>query len=192
MLHMALTKQKFSKLDELGMRDRMRDQFRETINRPTGLILLSAPPVGGLKTTWNVGLGAADRYMRDFVAIEDKDQAITDVENVEVDTYHAAAGETPEQVFRKLALKQPDVFCVPELPNTEMLRLLCGHVNDDGKMAISSVRAKEAPEAILRALMLKPSVQEFAKALVCVLNTRLIRRLCEECKQAYQPPPPNC
>jgi type II secretory ATPase GspE/PulE/Tfp pilus assembly ATPase PilB-like protein len=127
--------------------------------------------------------------MRDFVAIEDQDKPVTDVENVEVETYNAAAGETPDQVFRKLALKLPDVFCVPELLDTETARLLCNHVNEEQKMAFAGVRAKEAPEALLRALMLKPAAQELAKAATCVLNTRLIRKLCEECKEPFQPAP---
>ena len=53
---------------------------------------------------------------------------------------------------------------------------------------ISSTRAKEAVEALVR-LLLKIPPAEFAEAASTVLNVRLVRKLCESCKEAYPPPP---
>ena len=52
-----------------------------------------------------------------------------------------------------------------------------------------SIRAKEAVEGVLRLLMLKPDPEKFAKTLTCVVNQRLIRKLCDACKEPFQPPP---
>ena len=52
-----------------------------------------------------------------------------------------------------------------------------------------SVRAKEASEALLRVLLLKAPPAEFAKAISLVVSMRLIRKLCDKCKQAYEPAP---
>jgi len=58
----------------------------------------------------------------------------------------------------------------------------------DGKLVISTIRAKEAVEALLRFLMLKATPEEFAPAVKAVINQRLVRKLCNACKEAYQPP----
>src|SRR5690606_17991662 len=44
-------------------------------------------------------------------------------------------------------------------------------------------------EALLRIMMLKIPPAEFAPAVTGVLNVRLVRKLCEKCKEAYPPPP---
>lgn len=56
-------------------------------------------------------------------------------------------------------------------------------------MVLGTIRAKEAAEALLRVLMLKVSAQQFAPVAKSVLNVRLIRKLCEECRQPYAPNP---
>jgi type II secretory ATPase GspE/PulE/Tfp pilus assembly ATPase PilB-like protein len=73
--------------------------------------------------------------------------------------------------------------------NMATLNRMVDQVNTNHRTVITRVPAKDAVEAILRLASLKPSLPEYAKALTCVLNSRLIRRLCEACKQPYQPPP---
>ena len=59
---------------------------------PRGMVVFSALPLGGLQTSWNVGITATDRYLRDFAAIEDKAHPFTHVENVEVFPFDGAGG----------------------------------------------------------------------------------------------------
>ena len=174
----------------LGMREKMIEQYKELVDATSGLFVISAPPNrGGLTTTWISALGGTDRYMRDFMAVYDTQNIEPEVENVDIMTYDGAAGETPDQHMKKLFLKQPEVVCVPEIPNSETLNALLDVIVDDEICVFTSVRAKDASEALLRVMMLKPDMQKFAKTLSFVLNTRLVRRLCEKCKQPFQPPP---
>ena len=127
--------------------------------------------------------------MRDFISLEDAAKPSPYVENIELAKFNAAAGEAPEEVLRKLLLKQPDAVVAPELPNAETVRILCEQVNQQDRLVVAGVQAKEAVEALLRVLLLKAPAEEFAKAVVGVLNVRLVRRLADTCKQAYEPPP---
>lgn len=179
----------FATLEDIGMRDKMRDQFKSLINRQQGLVIFSAPPAGGLSTFWKVGLEAADRFVRDFVIIHPKNTTDEEIININSYPYDTAAGETPDTVLPKVILKQPDTLVVPELTNQATAELLCKQVNQEGRMAITRVQARDTTEALLRVLATyKPPVDEFAKAVTMVVNCRLIRKLCE-CKQAFEPPP---
>lgn len=181
-------KAKFARLEELGMRDKMIEQYKQLINRDTGLVILSAPPGNGLTTLWNVGLQGADRFVRDFVSVEDKRSTDEEIINVNQVKFDGAAGETPDTALPKMLLKQPDVVVLPEPTNAESLRLALEYAERDEKMVITRASAKEAVEAILRIAQLKGPIDLIAKQLTMVVNMRLIRKLCE-CKQAYEPPP---
>ena len=182
-------KDKFETIEDLGMRPGMRQEFKELIDDEKGLVVFSTPTGQGLTTLWNIGLGTTDRYVRDFVALEDKGNREAEVINIGPIYYEGAQGQTPATLLPKLLLKQPDVFVVPNLTNAETIGILCEQVNKHSKMVITRVNAKECVEALLRILMLKAPVEAFSKAVSMVLNGRLIRKLCEECKQSYKPNP---
>lgn len=92
-------------------------------------------------------------------------------------------------VLPKLMLKEPEVLVMPNLVNGETAEFLCDQANKHKKLVFAAVPAKEAVEALLRVLLLKVPAESFAKAVHAVVNQRLIRKLCENCKQPYEPPP---
>ena len=179
----------FSRIEELGMRDKMRQRFKEQIDADSGLIVISAPPGGGLSTTWNMALETADRLMRDFVSTEDKDNKEDEVINVNPQYYDRAAGQSPADILPAMILKEPDVLVVPELTNAETVEIVCKQINTADKMGVTKVNAKDAAEALLKIFAYQGPADQLAKAVTTVLNVRLVRRLCDQCKQPFQPPP---
>jgi len=189
LLEMVPDQSPFSSLEALGMREKMREELKEALAGDHGLVLFSAPPNGGLQTSWNVGLTATDRYLRDFSAVEDKAKPFTHVENVEVTTFDGAAGQTPDSVLRPVLLREPDVVVIPDFVTGLAVDTLCNYALAQDKLIVSSVRAKEGAEGLLRVLAFKPTeVEKFAECATVVLNQRLVRVLCETCRQAYEPP----
>lgn len=180
---------KFNTLAEIGMREKLAEVYRQQIRAQQGMILVSAMPTGGLSTLWTVTLKSTDRLTRDFVCFVDKDKKEPEVENVLVQYYDLEAGDTPDQLIPKALLKEPEVLLAPEPPNGETVRMLCKQVNEEQQLSFISVRAKESVEALLRVLLLKTPPVDFAKAVTCVVNMRLIRTLCEDCKMSYEPSP---
>jgi type II secretory ATPase GspE/PulE/Tfp pilus assembly ATPase PilB-like protein len=180
-------KPKFENLEQAGMRDKMREQFKTLMDGDHGLVIISAPPAGGVTTTWRASLQLADRFVRDFVSVESK--AIPEDEIINVGQVTFEAGQSPVDVLERLLLKQPDVFVIPDMVNVASLTRMIDQVNTQHRTVITRMAAKDAVEAILRLAAFKPALGDFAKALTCVVNSRLIRKLCEACKQPYQPPP---
>ncbi len=178
----------FKTLEELGMREKMVEQFKDLMLSDNGILVLSAMPSGGLSTTLNVSLRSTDRLLRDFVSLEDVKHRLEEVENVDAETYNVAAGESPADKLPTLLRKQPDVLIVPDLHDAATVELLCSAAKED-QLIFTTIRAKEGVEALLRVLLLKVSAELFAPTVVGVLNQRLVRVLCETCKEAYTPTP---
>ncbi|NLX95748.1 MAG: Flp pilus assembly complex ATPase component TadA [Rhodopirellula sp.] len=188
MMQFEKTKTRFKTLDELGMRPKMQEQVAELMALPKGFVLFSAMPANGLRTMTNIVLRGSDRFMREFMAVEEETNRYEAVENVMIHTYKAAEKKTPADVLPDLFLMEPNVVIVRDLVNSETIDMMCKEISKK-RLMIATIRAKDAPEALLRVLAMKPSQAEFARAATAVLCCRLIRKLCDECKEAYQPAP---
>ena len=128
-----------------------------------------------------------DRYMRDFTSYQDVTKVEQVADNIEIEKYDT----TKDSIKDKLATlfrKDPDVVIVHDLIDKEIAELVCERAASD-KLVFSSIRAKEAVEALLRVLLLKVPAKTFAPVATGVLNQRLIRKLCEECKEEYATSP---
>ena len=91
----------FKTLDELGMRTKLQEELLDLLRAKQGLVLFSAPPGGGLRSTMDVTLRACDRYTREFVAVEEEKHPYVPVENIPVTTYKAAELQSPADVLTR-------------------------------------------------------------------------------------------
>jgi type II secretory ATPase GspE/PulE/Tfp pilus assembly ATPase PilB-like protein len=178
----------FKTLDELGMRSKLQEQLLELMKSKQGFSLFSAPPGGGLRSTTDVVLHACDRYTREFAAVEEEGRRYVAVENIPVTTYKAADGQSPTDVLPRLFRTEPNVVLVRDLVNAQTVSMMCEEIAEN-RMMIGTVRAKDSAEALLRVLVLGVPPAEFAKAVTVVVSQRLVRKLCDACKEAYAPPP---
>jgi len=186
-LQLEIQKTRFASLDEIGMRPKMQEQMKELMRQETGFLLFSAPPGGGLRTTMNVVLRTADRFMREFAAVEEENNRYETVENVPVTTYGAAKGESPANVLPAVFHREPNVLVLRDLVNADSAKMVLDQAAEH-RMIVSTTRAKDSVEAILRVLALGATADDLAKPLCAVFNQRLVRKLCDTCKEAYAPP----
>ncbi len=182
-------KVRFTTLDELGMRPKMQEQLKEQLNAERGFVVFSALPGAGLRSTVNVALHATDRFTREFVAVEEASKRYEEIENIPVTVYSAAEGPAPTDVLTRLFRTDPNVIVFRDLPDGATVDMLCREILDENRIVISTMRAKDAAEALVRVLALGAKPQEFAKVATAALGQRLIRKLCEACKEAYAPTP---
>jgi type II secretory ATPase GspE/PulE/Tfp pilus assembly ATPase PilB-like protein len=181
-------KVRFDTLEVLGMRSKMEEQVREIMARQQGFFLISAMPAGGLRSTTSVILRSSDRFTREFYAVEEAASRYEEVENVRVTTYKAAEGQTPATVLPEVLFQDPNVVVVRDLVDGETVSLLCDAIPKN-RLIVSTIRAKDCAEALLRVLALKAPPAEFAQGITAVLSQRLIRKLCPRCKEAFAPTP---
>jgi general secretion pathway protein E len=180
---------RFDTIDELGMRPKMIEQLKELLYLEKGMLLLSAMPGNGLRSTADVVIRHTDRFTREFMAVEEANQRYEDIENCPVTTYNAADGQTPVDVLAKVFRSLPDVLVIRDLVNGETVNMLCEEIRNEDRLFLSTVRAKDSVDALLRVLALGVGPAEFAQMIQAVVSQRLIRKLCEACKEAYAPTP---
>jgi type II secretory ATPase GspE/PulE/Tfp pilus assembly ATPase PilB-like protein len=172
----------------LGMSPAMISRLNEALHQP-GLVIMSAPAGQGVSTTWHALLGGADRFTRDWVALVDHDEHETEKENIEVVRFDSRAGESPADRLKTVILKQPSVFVVPNPVNARSLDILTDQVQSEKRLLITQARANSAAEALLRVMSMAGNRKAFVKSVTIVFCQRLVRRLCDTCKQPVQANP---
>ncbi len=177
-------------LSDLGMREAMQETFRGLLNGDKGIVLISGPPGHGLPTSWRVSLESADKFVRDFVSLENKAESEAEIINVSQNLFEAGEAEGPEAKFEKMLLKQPDVLVMPSLINSYIADRVIDQITKLGKHSITRMVATDSVDAIIKLLSTyKTEAKEMVTLLSGVMNQRMVRRLCDKCKQPFQPTP---
>lgn len=179
-------------MEETGMRPQMQSQVVDMLNGENGTILISAMPASGLRSTTSLLLKKTDRFTREFMTVEDEARKYEKIENIPAMYYNLGENVEEAKDVHKVIVKAfrmvPNVFVMRDLPDGECVRLLSEQAVDE-MVVLNTIRAKDCAEALLRILALEAPVKPFAKAIKAVLNQRLVRKLCDECKEAYAPTP---
>lgn len=177
-------------LSDLGMRDKMQESVKKMLNDNDGLAIISGAPGQGLPTSWRISLESADKFVRDFHIFEDKATAEPELINITQHLYDSAAGETPMTLLPSLLLKQPDVLVFSDFVNEQTVQTVCEEVVEEHRHAITKVVAPTAVDALIKLATTYPRhAKDLMKIALGVTNQRLLRRLCEKCRQAFQPTP---
>jgi len=198
-INLTNNKGKFDSLSDLGIREPVADAFKHLSGRHeedkkkqimSGMIVIATPPNGGgLSTVWEYALRATDRFMRDFVCFETPGMDETDIENILVDVVDPDKGKSLAASIEAAELRQIDVYLVPQLTDKAALERLCYEVNTESKQVFISVRATDGIDALLKLRDSGVAPDMLAQAVNGVLHMRLCRRLCENCKQPFEPNP---
>jgi type II secretory ATPase GspE/PulE/Tfp pilus assembly ATPase PilB-like protein len=182
-------KVRMNTFDEIGMRTKIQEQLRELLTREKGILVFSSMPANGMRTTFDISLRHTDRLTREFLAVEEEGSRFEEIENIPVHTYKASETKNPVQLLIKLFRLDPNVVVIRDLVDQETISLICKEVKEN-RLFLTTNRAKDCAESLLRVLAQGAVPAEFAKTVTAAINQRLVRKLCESCKEAYTPPPP--
>jgi len=172
-----------SDLRVLGMWEDQYSKLMDCLDQP-GYIVISAPPGQGLSSSWKSLLHSVDRFVNDWVALIDVNEQETSVENIEPTRFDARQGESPFPRLRKMLLKEPVGLVVPNPIDAQTLDQLTREVTDNQRRVLSRIQAKSAVEAMLRMMALsKDHRPRYIEAITVSICQRLVRRLCDNCKQ---------
>lgn len=191
-IYVEWKKPPLEKLDDLGMRPKMREQLIPLLNAQSGLVVVTALPNEGYTTFWRAVQGGCDRFVRDHYVIEPAGRAEQEVINFHSLTYDADAGATAQSLLPELLLREPNVVAFSELADGTLLNEICRVAKSIPLMTLTRIYSRHAVEALPRLLALKPDAKQLAEMLSGVVSMRLVRKLCESCKQSYEPSPQLC
>ncbi len=180
----------FDRLADLGMRDKMVENFKEKLDAEGNIILVTAPKGEGLTTSWMVSVNAADRLVRDFQSFEDQTNPDAEIINISQNFYGGDTGMTEVTLVNKQILREPDVLMFPELPEPESLKICLKQVMTAEKQIYTRMVAGGAIEGLVRLIdRYRELSKEITETIGAVTCQKLVRRLCDNCKLGYEPPP---
>ena len=166
---------------QLGMFPEMVQQIKKSLNEQGGTII-SAPPGGGLTSSWQGALVTADRLTRDCVGVINEEEIETVLENIVIHRYVEATEKNQLHVLKTMLLTQPDMLAVPVVENKAAMDLLTSQVVKDGRSLLLRTQARTAAEALLRHYAQAADQEQFLQAMTNITCQRLLRRLCTSCR----------
>jgi len=169
---------------QLGFEPNQLEQIREAIRMPYGLVLLTGPTGSGKTTTLYSILSEIKDPSKNILTIEDPvEYHIEGVNQVQV---KPDIGLTFASALRSFLRQDPDIMLVGEIRDLETAEI-CIRSALTGHLIFSTLHTNDAPSAINRLLDIGVKPFLVVPSLVLVVAQRLVRRLCPDCKEAYEP-----
>jgi type IV pilus assembly protein PilB len=173
-------------LTEIGLSNELQMKLEAVVFRPTGAFLVTGPTGSGKSTTIYAALCDALRPEINVITIEDPvEYRLPDVYQLQVNN---RTGLTFATGLRAILRADPDLLMVGEIRDLETAKIAL-EAAMTGHAVYSTLHTNDAPGALtrLKDLGVEPSIT--ASAITAVLAQRLVRRLCEECREPYASSP---
>ncbi|MCE9591894.1 MAG: Flp pilus assembly complex ATPase component TadA [Planctomycetes bacterium] len=175
-------------LENLGLREDTMDTFNKIIRRPNGILLVTGPTGSGKTTTLYSALNVLNRPDKKIITAEDPvEYNFKGINQCQVNEH---IGLTFSKVLRAMLRQAPNIVLVGEIRDKEVADVaiqaaLTGH------LVFSTLHTNDAPSAITRLIDMGVKPFLVASSIQAVLAQRLVRILCEHCKQPDDAPNPR-
>ncbi len=171
-------------LRQIGMEQETYETFRQLIDLPHGIVLVTGPTGSGKTTTLYSAL--IEINTPDIKIVTTEDPVEYQLEGINQIQVHAKIGLTFGHSLRSILRHDPDVVLVGEIRDLETAENAI-QASLTGHLVFSTLHTNDAASAFTR--MTDMGVEPFlvASTVEGVMAQRLIRRLCPQCKQKYEP-----
>ena len=171
-------------LDRLNIPDKQRKQIDEIISHPRGMVLMVGPTGSGKSTTLYSMLNALNTPDRKLITLEDPIEfGMTGISQIPIDT---TDGKSFADALRSVLRLDPDVVMVGEIRDQDTAKTAI-QASITGHLVLSSFHANSTSAAFSRMIDLIGQNPIFSSAIRLIIAQRLVRRLVDETKQAYEP-----
>lgn len=171
-------------LTALGFSEENLAKYRDCIRQPYGMILHCGPTGSGKSMTLYSALGEINAP--DIVIRTAEDPIEYTLQGINQMQMHRQIGLTFASALRSFLRQDPDIILVGEIRDKETANIsveaaLTGH------LLISTLHTNDAPSTIARLTDMGIEPFMISSSLLCVCAQRLMRRVCKQCKVAYEP-----
>ena len=173
-------------LDDLGMPASILARLKLVLQEPNGIILVTGPTGSGKTTTLYAGLTLLNDQSRNILTVEDPiEYGLDGVGQTQVNT---KVGMTFAAGLRAILRQDPDIVMVGEIRDVETAQIAV-QASLTGHLVLSTIHTNSAAAAVtrLRDMGVEPFL--LSSTLTAVLAQRLVRKLCNHCKQPHTPEP---
>lgn len=171
-------------LEKLGFPDYDLTKFRDLINRPYGIILVTGPTGSGKTTTLYAALSEINSPERKIITVEDPiEYQLGGVNQIQV---KASIGLSFANILRSILRQDPDIIMIGEIRDAETAEIAI-HSSLTGHLVFSTLHTNDAAGAVTRLLEMGMENYLISSSMIGIMAQRLVRVICPECKEPYTP-----
>ena len=174
--------EKTRKITDLGMTDYNYEMYKQIIRCPNGVMLVTGPTGSGKSTTLYATLGELSQPNVNIVTVEDPvEKKIDGVNQCQI---NAKAGMTFAAALRSILRQDPDIIMVGEIRDGETADIAI-RAAITGHFVLSTLHTNDAASTIVRLVDMGVAPYMVASSVVGIIAQRLVKLLCEHCKEKY-------
>ena len=165
-------------LSEIGFQSNDEQQFRQLLQKKSGLILVTGPTGSGKSTTLYAAMQALRGNDLNIISLEDPvEYRMEHIRQIDIND---AANNTFAKNLRHVLRHDPDVILIGEIRDEETAHIALQSAYT-GHLVLSTLHTGNAPSAISRLLEMGIEPYTLKDTLLGVLSQRLVRKQCPEC-----------
>lgn len=171
-------------LDSVEFTPELRERWERMIRRPHGMVLVTGPTGSGKTTTLYSSLAHIRSPDTKIITVEDPvEYQLPGISQIQV---HGQIGLDFAAGLRSVLRHDPDVVLIGEIRDGETARSAV-QASLTGHLVLSTLHTNDAASAFTR--LVDMGIEEYlvASTLQSVLAQRLVRRICQQCREAYEP-----
>ncbi len=171
-------------LDELGLWKDDLEKFDSLLGRSHGVIFVTGPTGSGKSTTLYACLNRINSAEKNIITIEDPiEYQLEGISQIQV---ASKKGMTFATSLRHVLRQDPDVIMIGEVRDIETARMAI-QSSLTGHLVFSTLHTNDAAGAVSRLLDLGVEPYLASSSLIAIMAQRLLRRVCPDCKEEYEP-----
>lgn len=172
------------KKQELGFFEDDQEKFDGIVSHPHGIVLVTGPTGSGKSTTLYTALKELCKPNVNILTVEDPvESTVKGVNQVQV---NSKAGLTFAMALRAFLRQDPDIIMVGEIRDSETAEIAI-RAAITGHLVLSTLHTNDAASSITRMIDMGVESYMISSSVVGVIAQRLVRRLCTQCKEEYEP-----
>ncbi len=170
-------------IEQLGFSDDVCRKLKENVKSPHGIILVTGPTGSGKSTTLYSLLQMIKSVETNIMTIEDPVEY--NLSGIAQTSVNVKAGLTFAKGLRSILRQDPDVVLIGEMRDKETSQIAI-QASLTGHLVFSTLHTNDSASSITR--LIDIGVEKFliSSSLISVLAQRLVRRVCDECKEEIQ------
>ncbi len=173
-------------LKQLGFSGYNLRRFLGFIKSSHGMLLVTGPTGSGKTTTLYTALNEINTVGQNIITIEDPVEYT--LEGINQAQVNDKAGVTFANYLRSVLRQDPDVIMIGEIRDSQTAEIAV-QASVTGHLVLSTVHTNDAPGAVTRLINMGIAPFMVASSVTGVVAQRLVRRICENCKQVSVPDP---
>jgi type IV pilus assembly protein PilB len=172
-------------LSKVGLNKETLAEFREVIQKPNGIVLVTGPTGSGKTTTLYSALNELNSIEDKLITTEDPVEYDMDgIIQVPID---ASIGNTFAHILRSILRQDPDKILVGEIRDLETAEIAV-QASLTGHLVFSTLHTNDAPSTITRMKDMGVPTFLITATVEAILAQRLVRKVCVQCREEYTPP----